>query len=471
LAAIPDGYSLATTTYISRDYDTEVAGQIRDVNNIVEMAYDASGGYTNGAWRARPQPIDGTDANEDNAGWESGLGSPDNIPVDDTQIVVVSYMFKISSALVTEILSGGTTFWDHENKVIDFFMWLSDGTNVDADTRQTVFFGADSGELVFSHVAGGGGGQIFTGGTRTDFADFADEWVFVAHVLDASGADDTARYTRTYMARSGDSAFTKVAERRGDADGGGGGDDSYKYTTRGWYGDQGRTVWGYWDDMNGGASIYSVDKYISLDRLRISNGWVNPPDGFLAAESGGGEVATLGNTMNGASTRDISTLIKGIRVPSFPADATINSITATVQGDNSSSWRAMVYTQAGDLVASSAIRNNITTKADYEFTFTAGDLEEGGDYTFAVGTDQAASAIIYFNGGSETYEGQAYASVTDIYPDAPASVTWTADTTRDYSITVTYTEDAAPAAGSTTGGGLAGFSYAAAVRSRASRRR
>jgi hypothetical protein len=137
----------------------------------------------------------------------------------------------------------------------------------------------------FTPRAGGAGGIGGFGATpliapivTLDFTDLADEWIWLCFVLDASGATDATRYTRFYYKKLSDSGVTKFYERSGDADGGGGGDDSYKYTTRGWYGDQGRTLFGYWDDMRGGSStIRDASRFLTIDRLRMANGWVDPP--------------------------------------------------------------------------------------------------------------------------------------------------------------------------------------------------
>lgn len=278
----PDSYAEATTTYSSKDYETEVAGDVRSAENIATGSWGAAYGYgSSGGWRFTPRPITSA-SNEDSAGWETDIGT---ITADTCDVLTISFLFYISQALVTKILTSGTSFWGSNNKVIDMFMWNADASAADTTTRQVVMFGKSNGSmsgLIFTPIAGGAGGVGYAETTIApivdlDFTDLADQWVWLSFVLDASGATDAERYTRLYYKKVGDSGVTKFYDRDGTQDGGGGGDDSYKYTTRGWLGDQGRTLFGYWDDMVGGEALRDAAAFVAIDRLRVANGWVDPP--------------------------------------------------------------------------------------------------------------------------------------------------------------------------------------------------
>jgi hypothetical protein len=278
----PDSYAAATEIYGSKDYETEVSGDVLSQEDIAIGTWGAAYGYgSTGAWRFTPRPIT-SGSNEDSAGWYADTGT---IPVDECSVLTYSFMFYISQALVTKILDSGTSFWGSNNKVIDVFMWNSGGTAVDTNTRQIVMFGKSNGTipgLIFTPIAGGGGGIGYAETSidplvDLDFTDLADQWIWLSFVMDASGATDATRYTRLYYKKVGDAGVTKFYDRDGTEDGGGGADDTYRYTTRGWYGDQGRTVFGYWDDMVGGTALRDANAFVVIDRLRVANGWVDPP--------------------------------------------------------------------------------------------------------------------------------------------------------------------------------------------------
>ena len=289
----PDSYPAATLTQTSRDYETEVAAEMVDptATTVAYSDYFPTGGYSGtGAWRT--YAINGVDDSlQDNRGWDSGLNGGD-WAVDTSNLLTISYMLYVSSAFMADLAdtaANTNTFWQAGGKIIDVAMWDAAGTGRDSNTRQVIKFwptGTDGfwGEptfpdtegVWFSHLNGGAGSEFVgdnenTYGTQTDFQTITDEWVWVCHVFDAVDADDANKWTRTYMKRSGDSGVTKILEKRGDYNTAP--HIAQAWTSRGWY--NARSVWGYWDEIYGATD--STSKYISLDRLRVANGWIDPP--------------------------------------------------------------------------------------------------------------------------------------------------------------------------------------------------
>lgn len=272
----PDDYTVATSVYVSRDYESENAATDMWINgggSVAQHSYHGTGGYLgSGAWRATPTPITTTD-NETSAGWSAGDGN--DIPVDDTNVLVISYVIYVSQPLADAILAGTGGFWHSGNKVIDVFMWNVAGTEGDRDTRQVIKVlqvGGASGHVSFAHLVGGAGTDWADDGRGQNiaFEASANQWVWVSHVFDA-----TAQVTRTYFKRSQDSGVTKALERFN-----GQGPEAYVYGSRGWTllrpgGGPASSIWGYWDDIFGVA--FDATRYVMLDRLRIANGWVDPP--------------------------------------------------------------------------------------------------------------------------------------------------------------------------------------------------
>ena len=215
----PDSYAAATEIYGSKDYETEVSGDVLSQEDIAIGTWGAAYGYgSTGAWRFTPRPIT-SGSNEDSAGWYADTGT---IPVDECSVLTYSFMFYISQALVTKILDSGTSFWGSNNKVIDVFMWDSAGSAVDSNTRQVVMFGKSNGTipgLIFTPIAGGGGGIGYAETSidplvDLDFTDLADQWIWLSFVMDASGATDATRYTRLYYKKVGDAGVTKFLRPR-----------------------------------------------------------------------------------------------------------------------------------------------------------------------------------------------------------------------------------------------------------------
>lgn len=149
-------------------------------------------------------------------------------------------------------------------------------------------------------------------------------------------------------------------------------------------------------------------------------------------------MATIGNTLTGGNTRNILSAAKAIYVPSFPVNATINSLTAKITDTSAATWQAGVWLASdGTVVASGQVRTDITTVGSYTFTFASESLVAGTGYYFGVCCDSAAGATVSYVGGAETYEGYQAAPET---PNQISTATFAADTTRDYSIQIDYTE-------------------------------
>lgn len=269
----PDSYPAATTVYLSRDFNTEDASDmwINGGGDVAEHNWASSYGYENsGAWQLVPTPTMNAD-NESNAGVSAGNGS--DIPYDDTRVMVISYMIYMSQELADAISSGTGGFWNHGNKIIDVFNWNTVTQNEgDSSTRQVIKVRSDAGEVKFSHMAGGAGSEFYNDsrGQNLRFELNADQWIWISHVFDA----DT-EVTRTYYKRQSDLSVIKALERYSID-----GPENYAYTSAGWTlyqpgGGPARSIWGYWDDIIG--IPYDPAMFVTLDRLRIANGWIDPP--------------------------------------------------------------------------------------------------------------------------------------------------------------------------------------------------
>lgn len=162
-------------------------------------------------------------------------------------------------------------------------------------------------------------------------------------------------------------------------------------------------------------------------------------------------MATLGNNLTAGNTRTVLSAARAIRVPSFPANATINSLTARIADTSTATWQAGVWDGSGTLVHSGQVRSDITTNNTYVFTFAGESLTSGGDYHFGVCCNSASGATIYYADGSQTYEG---AFATTETPNPLSNASFTADTTRDYAIEIDYTESGGDPEGSLIGGKL-----------------
>lgn len=261
----PDNYAAATETYVSKDYETEVAGDVRGGQDVCTSTWGATDGYSgSGGWRhiALPEVLE----HEDNAGIDLlGTTIPD---ADAAPIYVISYMFYMAELMSDDIVAATDGFWNHGNKIIDLFMYNAAGTFEDTNTRQTIFCKADSGEIKLAHVNGGGGVVFFGGAENTfRFEDHADEWIWFSHVFDS-----TNEMVNSYYKLSTDSGVTRTLRRvEGDVP-----EDEYQWNSRGFWGTQ-ETLWGYWDDIGGAALPYDADRYLKVDRVRVANGWINPP--------------------------------------------------------------------------------------------------------------------------------------------------------------------------------------------------
>jgi hypothetical protein len=191
-------------------------------------------------------------------------------------VLVTSYMLYMSAALLADIANppnpspNSQNFWQSGNKIIDASQWNEAGNDVsDTDDHRWVIKvrrNALNGAPQFSHLSGGAGAEFYDDGVNTnpDLEDLADEWFWVAHVMDAQNLT-----CKTFIKRSGGNV-TKVLEKEGP-DGPPG--DRYLDSGRGWFGNG--FVWGYWDDICNATQ--SNTKFMTLDRLRITNGWVDPP--------------------------------------------------------------------------------------------------------------------------------------------------------------------------------------------------
>lgn len=159
-------------------------------------------------------------------------------------------------------------------------------------------------------------------------------------------------------------------------------------------------------------------------------------------------MANQGKETIGATARQINGIARGRAVTSN-ANATLVSITAYISDSaTGDSFEAAIYDNAGNLLAESATRTNISTAGWY--TFTGGtlgsvSLVSGTTYHILVGSTSAANADAYYDAGG----------TGSIVPTLSGNVTWPASNdfpanadSRDYSIYLT--DDAGGGGGSTT---------------------
>lgn len=266
----PDNLPETSMAIYSRDYDTEDSGDVTSMPNIALGEWGSSLGHESGGWRFQPDPIDGTTENEHSAGWAWGVAGPNYFPVDGYHLASVSYMYRVSSALIQEIAIGGP-FWAHDQKSIDFKYHDPNGPYGEGN-RNTIHFGDEGGQVRFSHVDGGGGSRIYFG---PDWATLADEWVWICHVIDMRGTTPAERYMATYMKRAGDAAVTRIGIRYEDGE-----PNLQSYNGRGIWGFL-SPIHGYWDDMIGRDSLMNElsQMSVSVDRLRIMPGWPDAANG------------------------------------------------------------------------------------------------------------------------------------------------------------------------------------------------
>jgi hypothetical protein len=219
----------------------------------------------------QPDPIPGTSENENSAGWGGGMspGGTD-FPLDTHHLVTVSYMYRVSSALLQEIALAGA-FWAHDQKAIDFKYHDPDAPYGEGN-RNTIHFGESEGEVRFSHVDGGGGARIYFG---PDWLTLADEWVWVCHAIDMRGATPAERYIATYIKRAGDDGVTRIGIRYENGD-----PALQAYDGRGIWGFL-SPIHGYWDDMidRDGLNHDLADMALAVDRLRVMPGWPSAEHG------------------------------------------------------------------------------------------------------------------------------------------------------------------------------------------------
>lgn len=280
----PDDYAAATVTFRSTDYDSAGDDPPFELLDVADLVHEPTGGIDDrGAWRLIPAP---NAQQEGLAGWKWWPEAETGIDVDSCHVLVVSYLLQVSPAFVADVTQNRFPDANYGiNKVIDVQMWSDDGGSADFETRQIVQMvalreGDDQGQsapgLFLAHVNGGAGGRYVFDGDNTplDLADHAGEWIWIAHVFDARPELGNERRTTTYYKLRGDNGVTRSLVRSAAVDYVGAG--TYTYSERGWTtpGLYNSALWGYWGDI---VLPADAERYISIDRLRTGNGWVDPP--------------------------------------------------------------------------------------------------------------------------------------------------------------------------------------------------
>ncbi|MBW2456565.1 MAG: hypothetical protein JRI68_18750 [Deltaproteobacteria bacterium] len=268
----PDQLPESSSPIYTRDYETEVADDVTSTPNIALGEWGASHGHgPSGGWRFAPDPIVSTAGdNENSAGWAWGLQAGSDFPVGAYDLVTVSYMYRVSQALVQEIALAGA-FWNHDQKAIDF-KYHDPNAPYGEGNRNTIHFGESEGQVRFSHVDGGGGSRIYFG---PDWVTLADEWVWLCHVIDMRGSSPAERYIATYIKRDGDPGVTRIGIRFEN-----GPPELQAYNGQGVWGFL-SPFHGYWDDMvdRNGLTHDLGQMFLSVDRLRVMPGWPDEANG------------------------------------------------------------------------------------------------------------------------------------------------------------------------------------------------
>jgi len=175
------------------------------------------------------------------------------------------------------------------------FQWNEAGTGAEANTRQMIqmlgyrngfFYPPSDGDGIYlAQVAGGAGDRIMYDGVNAphNFMSTPDEWIWVCHVFDARPSVAPNRGTYTYIKRSGQPIYRSMFRSESVVLF----TPPYGYTSRGWYTPHPDSqLWGYWGDIrppaNGGFD-YDTSRYLEIDRVRATNGWLSPPQGTWAA--------------------------------------------------------------------------------------------------------------------------------------------------------------------------------------------
>lgn len=267
----PDGLPESSTPIFAADYDSSDAQDIVSEPDVAIAEWGAALGYEGPGFRLQPDPIiDPNGESEDSAGWAGGIVGGDYFPVDGHELVSVSYMFKVSGALLAEIAVDGA-FWAHDQKSIDI-KYHDPSALYGEGHRNNVHFGFSEGQVRFSHVDGGAGTRIYFG---PDWQTLADEWVWVCHVIDMRGEAAEERYFATYMKRDGDPGVTRIGIRYEAGE-----NPLQPYDGHGVWGFF-APVHGYWDDMIDRDGLVNdlSEMFLYVDQLRVMPGWPDAAHG------------------------------------------------------------------------------------------------------------------------------------------------------------------------------------------------
>lgn len=282
----PDNLDEGTTLLYSRDYNTQVNADIWNQESGIILAYSSTAGYAStGAWRAQPDPTNGSAENEPRGGWfgDQWGGTPSWLSATQ-HYVTVSFLMKATQDLIDLYDEGPGSFASHPLKWFDFKYKISGGGE---GGRNGFHFskdigGAGGGGVRFYTSAGGGGASNNSFDACRDFRTLGDTWLWICFVIDMRGATAAERFLAMYMKVEGEADVVRQIRRFENqvVDG----------LTLSAY--NGFGLWGlfspfcgYWDDMNGRDSFTSAqltklaNAFMTLDRVRVYNGYPPAADG------------------------------------------------------------------------------------------------------------------------------------------------------------------------------------------------
>lgn len=152
-------------------------------------------------------------------------------------------------------------------------------------------------------------------------------------------------------------------------------------------------------------------------------------------------MALVGNQTGAGTDRKMYQVFKGITI-TMPENGTASSIFAFIVNTvgTGATWGCAILDASGNLLDETSTRTDIGAGGWYEFTGLSEALTGSTDYILAIASDGVADDLgdsVQYQ-AADTYDGLSAAGDADNIP-FPASITFSADSARDYQIYLNYT--------------------------------